>query len=320
VATHQARADHGREASSPTEISKSGWKDILVRTWKEKANDNLGLVAAGVAFYFLLAVFPAIGAFISIYGLMYDPAEAQQQMSDVMAVMPAEARDILQAQIQQLAQRGGGTLGLSAVIGILLAIWSSMKGTSALMTALNIVYDEQEDRGFVYLKFVTFLITFGAFVFVAASLALIAAAPAVLEHMGLGNWVETAIQYARWPVLALLFMFLLAVLYRFAPSRSAPKWRWVTLGSVTGTILWIVGSLLFSWYASNFGSYNETFGSLGAVILLLMWFYITAFIILLSGELNAEVEHQTKKDTTSDRKEPMGQRDAYVADTVGERH
>ncbi|GAA3944973.1 YihY/virulence factor BrkB family protein [Allohahella marinimesophila] len=320
MATQHASSDHGRQATSPGDIPKSGWKDILIRTWKEKANDNLGLVAAGVAFYFLLAVFPAIGAFISIYGLMYDPADAQQQMSDAMTMMPADAREILNEQMQQLAQRGSGTLGLSAAIGILLAIWSSMKGTSALMTALNIVYDEREERGFVYLKFITFLITFGAFVFVAVSLVVIAAAPAILEQMGLGSWIETVIQYARWPVLALLFMSLLAVLYRFGPSRAAPKWRWVSLGSVTGTILWIVGSLLFSWYASNFGSYNETFGSLGAVILLLMWFYITAFIILLSGELNAEVEHQTKMDTTSDEPEPMGQREAFVADTVGQRH
>lgn len=309
--------DHGREATRPSQVTRKGWWDVLMRVKSEMAKDNLGLVAAGVAFYFLLSIFPALAAFVSIYGLVYDPADAQQQVQSLSEVLPAEARSLLMAQLQQLTGGSSTALGFGVLLGILLALWSAMQGSMALMTALNIVYDETESRGFFRLRLVAFGLTLGTVLFLALSLMLLAALPPLLENLGIGRWVEILFKVARWPLLALLVIMVLAVLYRYAPDRRQAKWRWVNPGSLTATALWLIGSALFSWYVSNFASYNETYGSLGAVIVLLMWFYVTAYILLLGGELNAELEHQTRQDTTEGPPKPQGKRQAYVADTLG---
>lgn len=308
----------GRHAQSPAQIPTPGWKQILLRVWQEKNDDNIGIVAAGVAFYFLLAIFPASNAFITLYGLMNDAESARREIGSLAGMMPSEARDLLLAQFSEIDAKSTATLGSAAVISVILAIWSSMKGTNALVVALNIVYDETENRSFIYRKLLTFGMTLGAFLFLALALTLIAGLPVYLKSLGLGEWIEMLFSFLRWPLLAGLFMVIMAVLYRYAPSREEPEWRWVTPGSVVATVLWILGSLLFSWYVSNFASYNETFGSLGGVVVLLMWFYLTAFIICLSGELNAEAEHQTRKDSTDDGEQPIGTRGAYVADHVAE--
>ncbi|MFP4317183.1 MAG: YihY/virulence factor BrkB family protein [Desulfovibrionales bacterium] len=313
-----AEQSRGRKASSPKQIPKAGWKDILVRTKGEVGRDNLSIVSAGVAFYALLAIFPAIGAMVSIYGLVADPGEIQQQISALSGVLPEQAMSILQNQLSRVASGAGGALSLGALFGILLALWSAAKGMKALITGLNIVYDEEDERGFVKLNAIALLLTLGAIIFAIIALGFIVAVPALLGTVGLSDVARILTRILRWPLLAVFVIIGLALLYRYAPDRSKPKFRWVSWGAVVATLLWILVSVLFSLYVTYAGSYNETYGSIGAVIILLMWFYITAFAVLFGAELNAEMEHQTGRDTTSGSPEPMGARGAHVADTRGE--
>ncbi len=308
----------GRRASRPGEIPRKGWGDVLLRVKDEQSDDNLSIIAAGVAFYWFLAIFPALAAAVSIYGLAADPAQLQQQIDTLGTVLPPEAYRIIQAQLTTLVQHSGGALGLGMIFGILLTIWSANKGMKALITALNIVYDEQERRGFIKLNALSLLFTFCAILLGLVAISLVIAVPALIGLVGLSGTFQALLTYLRWPLLGVFLAFGLALAYRFLPDRDAPRWRWVSWGSVTATLLWLGGSALFSLYVSNFGSYGKTYGSMGAVAILLLWFYLTAYVILLGAELNAEMEHQTREDSTVGRPEPMGRRRAYVADTTGE--
>jgi membrane protein len=312
-------ADRGRSAERPGQLPAAGWRDILWRVKAEMAQDNLSLVAAGVAFYALLALFPAIAAVVSIYGLVADPQTVEQQLQSVSHILPQEARSIVEEQLKRVTASGSTALGLGAIVSLLLAIWSANKGTQSLITALNIVYDEDEKRGFIWLNLISLALTIGMFLFLIVCLAAIAALPALIGNLGLPEVVRQLAVWLRWPVLGVAFVAALAVLYRFAPSRDEPRWRWVSWGAVVATVLWLIASGLFSWYVSNFGNYNETYGSLGAVAVLMMWFWLSALIVLLGAELNAEMEHQTERDTTRGGEKPVGRRGAYVADTVGEK-
>ena len=308
----------GREADRPGEIPKAGWKDILGRVWNEMSNDNVSMVAAGVAFYILLAIFPAIAAVISIDGLFADPASVQQHVDMLSQFMPQQAMAIIEEQMTRVASGGQTALGFGVALGILASLWSAAKGMKALMEALNIVYDEQETRGFIRLNAVALLLTLGLMLFLIVTLGAVVVLPALLGNIGLGDAARTLMAVLRWPLLALALMVVLALLYRLAPDRDQPRWRWVSWGAVAATVLWIIGSIAFSWYVQNFGSYNATYGSVGAVVILMMWFWISAYIILMGAEVNAEMEHQTRHDTTAGHAEPMGRRGAYVADTVPE--
>lgn len=312
-----AREERGRHAAKPSQIPKPGWRDILLRVKDEQKKDNLSIVAAGVAFYLILAIFPALAAMVSIYGLVLDPADVQRQLATVGSLLPPEAYRILDTQLTQIVSSSGGALGVSAVLGILLALWSAAKGMKAMITALNIAYGEEEGRGFFKLNALALLLTFGGIVFVLVSLGLILALPAFLEAVGLPGILDPLVKLLRWPLLAGCVMVALALLYRFAPNRNRPRWQWVSAGSVIATLLWIAVSVLFSVYVSQFGSYNETYGSMGAVIILLMWFFLSAYMFLLGAELNAEMEHQTTEDTTKGTSRPMGERRAQMADTLG---
>jgi membrane protein len=312
-------ARRGRAAETPREIPAAGWRDVLWRVKDQMSEDNLSLVAAGVAFYGLLAIFPAIAAVVSIYGLVVDPQTVSDQLAATSQVLPQETRGIIEEQLKRVTSSGSSALSLGALASILLALWSANKGTQSLITALNIVYDEREKRSFVRLTLISLGLTLAIMLFLIVGLAAIAALPALFGNLGLPDSVRQLASWLRWPVLGLGFVIGRAVLYRFAPSRDEPRWRWVSWGAVFATVVWLVGSALFSWYVSNFGSYNETYGSLGAVVVLLMWLWLSALIVLLGAELNAEMEHQTERDTTDDAPAPLGQRGAYVADTVGEK-
>jgi membrane protein len=292
---------------------------VLWRVKGEMAKDNLSLVAAGVAFYALLAIFPAIAATVSIYGLVVDPQTVSDQLAATSQVLPAETRGLIEEQLTRVTSSASSALSLGAIVSLLLALWSANKGTQSLISALNIVYDEPEKRGFIRLTLISLGLTLGIILFLIVGLAAIAAMPALFGSLGLPEPIRQLASWLRWPVLGLIYVTGLAVLYRFAPSRNEPRWRWVSWGAVVATVLWLIGSALFSWYVSNFGSYNETYGSIGAVAVLMMWFWLSALIVLLGAELNAEMEHQTGRDTTRGAEEPMGERGAYVADTVGER-
>lgn len=307
----------GRHAEAPTQIPARGWWDILWRVKSEMAKDNLSVLAAGVSFYSLLAVFPALAAAVSIYGLVLDPHDVQEQLSMVIGIIPEDARTIITDQLTKITSQPKQSLGFGVLFALLFALWSSSAAVQTLMTGLNVVYDEVERRGVIRFYTTALGLTLGGILFGLTALSLIAALPAALKFIGLPQPIETVLLLARWPLLAIAVMFALAVLYRFAPSRAKPRWVWVSWGAVVATMLWLGGSILFSFYVSHFASYNETYGTLGAVVILLMWFYLTGYVVLMGGELNAEMEHQTARDTTEKRGAPMGRRDAQMADTVG---
>lgn len=310
----------GRNADAPTEIPARGWKDIALRVKSEMASDHVGLIAAGVAFYALLAIFPAITALMALAGLILEPPEVTAQLQKLTQVMPQEAARIVLDQAVAVAGSRQGGLGLAFVVGLLLAIYSASKGMGSLMEGLNVAYDEEESRGFIARTLWTLGLTL--FLIVGLILGLVAtlAVPAVLKLIALPGWLETVLALARWVVLGLMTVFGLAVIYRFGPSRDDAEWTWLSPGAIAACLVWLIASVGFSIYVSNFGSYNETFGSMAGVIILLMWLWISAFIIMMGAELNAEIEAQTAEDTTVGPDEPMGERGAEKADKLGAAH
>ncbi|ARU17741.1 YihY/virulence factor BrkB family protein (plasmid) [Croceicoccus marinus] len=308
----------GRSATRPAHIPLSGWKDILLRTKDELSDDHVSVVSAGVAFFGLLAAFPAIAATISIAGLVVDPAVIEGQIEAWTGALPADAARILQAQARKVATGADTSLGWAALLSILLAIYGASKGMKTLMEGMNVAYDEDEDRGFVRLNLVALSLTVLLILALLVAIGFMLGVPILLDAIGISaNW-EAVLTYARWLVLAVIAVGGLSVLYRYGPSRDDPKWRWITPGSSLAILIWIAGSIGFSFYVRNFSSYNETYGTLGGVIVLLTWLWLSAYIVLLGAELDSEIEHQTCKDTTTGAPEPMGERGAVVADTVGE--
>jgi membrane protein len=308
----------GRQAISPWQIPWAGWKDILWRTYEEIQQDRLLAVAAGVVFFGLLALFPAITALVSSYGLFADAKSINEHLSLISGVVPAGGFEIIQEQVNRLTSKDPGELGFGFFFGLALALWSANAGMKAILDALNVIYDEDEKRGFFKLNLVSLALTFGAVVVALLTIGAVVVVPIVLNFIGLGGVAETLIALARWPILLGLMLLALAVLYRYGPSRREPQWKWVTPGSLFATVAWIIGSGLLSLYLSKFADYDATYGSLGAAIGLMMWMWMSSIVILAGAELNAEIEHQTAKDTTTAEGLPLGARDAAMADTVGE--
>jgi len=311
------KSDRGRKADRPSEIPAEGWRDIALRVKDELTADHVSVVSAGVAFFGLLAIFPAIGALMSIAGLFMDPATIETQLEGVISVLPENAALILQEQARSVASNSGSGLGLAAVLGIVLSLYSASKGMRTLMEGMNIGYDEEEDRSVIKNYAVSFALTLFLILGLLIALAFTVVVPAFLGNLGLPDLIVTLVEWGRWPLLAVLTMMGLAVLYRYGPSREDPEWRWVSWGSVVATILWIIGSVAFSIYVRNFGSYSESYGALGGVITLLTWLWLSAFIVLLGAEINSEMEHQTRHDTTTGREEARGERGAVKADELG---
>ena len=309
----------GREAEKPAQIPRKGWWDIAKRVKEEIDNDHVAMIAAGIAFYGLLAIFPAIVALISIWSLVFDPQQITQQIASIGSLLPQQAADIINQQARKASSNAGAGIGLAALGGLLLTLYSASKGTKGLMEGLNIIYDEQETRGLVKRTLVTLLLTLGGMLMAIVALGSILLIPALVNLLGFPEPLATFINLARWLLLLIMLVAALAILYRYAADRDPPRWRWTSVGAVTGIVLWLLGSIAFSIYVRNFGSYNETYGSLGAVVILLMWFWLSAFIVLLGAELNSEMERQTRRDTTQGKREPLGKRGAYAADTVGEK-
>jgi membrane protein len=312
-----AERGRGRSATTPSEIPARGWKDILVRVYHEVSDDRVIAIAAGVTFYILLAIFPAVGALVSVYGLFADPQTIAEHLNGAAAVLPGGAIEIIGEQIKRVVAQGETTLGATLLIGLAVSLWSANAGIKALIDALNIVYDETEKRGFLKLNAISLTFTIGIIGFLLIALGAMVVLPAVLDYVGLGGITESLIKILRWPLLFLVVALGIACIYRYGPSRDKPKWRWITWGSAFASLLWIAASILFSWYAANFGSYNETYGSLGAAIGFMMWIWLSTIVILLGAELDAEMEHQTARDTTRGPDRPMGERGAHVADTLG---
>ncbi|MFD3001896.1 YihY/virulence factor BrkB family protein [Pontibacter toksunensis] len=308
----------GRKADKPREIPGKGWKQVMLRVKEQLSTDNMHIVAAGVAFYFFLALFPTLAAIISIYGLVTEPASVEQHMEQLTNVLPQETHEMLNERLRSISEGSSSTLGWGVALSILLSLWSANAGTKSLFEGVNIAYDEEEDRGFLKLNGITMLFTLGGIIVGTLGIGLVIAFPALVEHLGLPSVLQTVLSWGRWLLLAVIIMSGLALIYKIGPNRDKPKFRWVSWGAGIATVLWLIGSLLFSWYVTNFGNYNETYGSVAAVIILMLWFNLTSYIILLGAEINSELEHQTEKDTTVGEDQPMGARGAYHADHVAD--
>lgn len=306
----------GHAADKPSDLTAASWKDILWRVYEEIGNDRVLAVAAGVTFYSLLAVFPAIVALVSLYGLFADTSTISAHLSAISGIMPSGALDVIGEQVKRIASKPHGSLGFGFIAGLAVALWSANAGMKAMFDALNIVYDEKEKRSFIVLNAVSLVFTIAALVVLMLALGAVVVMPVVLKFLPLGSLVEIGISLLRWPILLVLIITGLAVLYRYGPSRERPRWRWVTWGSGFAAVAWLVGSMLFSWYVSSFGSYNETYGSLGAAIGFMTWIWISTTIILIGAEINAEMEHETARDTTKGGGKPLGARGASMADRV----
>ncbi len=311
------QGDRGREAETPAEVPSRGWRDVLLRVKERISSQNLSIIAAGVAFYALMAIFPALVALVALYGLAFDPQQVTDQVAALGSMLPKEAADIVLAELRDLTSTDRTALGAGAIVGALIAFWSASSGVRTLMKALNVAYNEPETRGFVRFYATALLLTCGALIGVACIIAVIVALPLIARFLGLGPIADTLVSLARWPIVAVAVMVGLAFIYRYGPSREAPRWSWVGHGALFATTAWLVGSVLFSLYVSHFGKYNKTYGSAGAVVVLLTWLLLSAYVVLIGAEINAESERQTRRDTTTGREKPLGQRGAYAADTVG---
>jgi membrane protein len=313
----ESTQQRGREAERPRDLPKAGWLDISKRVIAEMKEDNIAVVAAGCAFYAWIALIPALIALITIYGLVASPQQVTDQITRLTESLSRTTADVIRQPIESATSSANRSLSIGLIVSLLGVLWSASGGMDGIIKGINIAYDE-EPQSFPKRRGLAILLTFGAIVFLVIAVGLIAVVPPVLEQLPLGEAARVGGQIASYVLLALLWMFGLAVLYKIAPHRENPKLRWVTWGAVIATILWLIGSAGFSYYVTNFGNYNKTYGALGGVIILNLWLFLTNFAVLLGAEINSEMEHQTRKDTTTGPPRPMGQRDATKADHVGD--
>jgi membrane protein len=309
--------DRGRGATAPSQIPARGWWDIVVRVYHNISEHHVVVVAAGVTFYSLLAIFPAIAALVSLYGLFADPSTISAQLQSLGDILPGGALDVIREQMTRVASQGNKTLGLTFLVSLAVSLWSANAGIKSLFEALNIVYGEDEKRGLIKLNAVSLGFTATAIVFAVLAVAAVVVLPVALQFIGLQRIAELLLKIVRWPVLLVIVVLGIGVIYRFGPSRETAQWRWITWGSAFAAVGWLIASGLFSWYAANFGTFNKTYGSLGAAIGLMMWMWISTMVMLVGAEFDAEMEHQTARDTTEGPPQPRGRRGATMADTVG---
>ncbi|WP_458790920.1 YihY/virulence factor BrkB family protein [Yoonia sp. MH D7] len=291
---------NAKDAKTPSDITAKGWKDIAFRVKGKLESDHIGLIAAGVAFYALLAIFPAVTALMALGGLMLEPAQVTAQLETLTNMIPERAADIILDQAVAVAGSGQVGLGTAFVIGLFLAVYSASRGMGSLMEGLNVVFDAEETRGFVSRTLWTLALTVFLILGLLLGMSAVVAVPAALAFVALPEWVETLILLSRWLILAFLTILGLGIVYRYGPSRRLVEWKWLSPGAIAACVVWIAASAGFLIYASNFGSYNETFGSMAGVVILLMWLWISAFIVLLGAELNSELEAQADVDKAID--------------------
>ena len=317
MASHETQMDQpvpGAQADRPQEIPAKGWWQVTKRAFKEMGQDHLTLLAGGVAYAWFLALFPGLIAAVMVYGLVTDPAEVQQQVESFASGLPNSAQELLSKQMKNIAPGSGGGLSFGLILSLALALWSASAGIAGLVEAVNIAYDEDETRSFVKKRGLAIALTIGFLILIAVAIGLVAVLPIVLDSIRLGGVDQPFVAIGRFVALVVVMLFALALLYRIGPDRDAPKIRWATSGALIATVIWIIASVGFSLYVNNFGSYDKTYGSLAGVVVLLLWFWITALVVLLGAEINAEAGGQTAKDSTKGPPEPMGQRGAVKAD------
>ncbi|MBA2716462.1 MAG: YihY/virulence factor BrkB family protein, partial [Propionibacteriales bacterium] len=296
----------GFDATSPREIPAGGWWQVTKRAWAEAKLDQVPLLAAGVAFFSFLSLFPAMIAAVLAWGLIADPTQIRDQAKNIATALPKSARDLLMQQIGSLIDAPQQSLGFGLLFSLALALWSASGGVGNLISAVNLTYDEEETRGFVRRKLLALGMTLAMIIGGLLALGLVAVAPAILDAIGLPGWTRFLLEIGRWLVLLALVAAGLALIYRIAPDRDAPQFKWVSTGALVATVIWLVASLAFSLYVDNFSSYGKTYGSLAAVVVLLLWLWISFYVVLLGAEINAESEAQTIKDSTTGQAESLG--------------
>lgn len=306
----------GIDAETPLGIPAAGWRQVVRRAWRETKADGVPLLAAGVAFYCFLALFPALIAAISVYGLLADPQQVEEQIRGLSEALPQESATLIAEQMREISRASDGALGLGLVVSVLGALFTASGGVANLIKAINLAYDEKETRNVLRLRGLALLLTLGAIVFMVVAVGLVAVLPAVLDDLGLDEATQSVVGVLRWVGLLVFVAVALAVLYRYAPDRDDPRLSWVTLGAAVATVLWILGSVGFSLYVSNFGSYGRTYGALAGVVVLLLWLFLTALVVLLGAEINSESEEQTVMDSTVGPARPLGLRNAVKADSI----
>jgi membrane protein len=306
--------ERGRVAAWPYQIPWRGWRDIAWRTWSEVNQDRLTVVAGSVTYYTLLAIFPALGVFVSLYGLIADVKAVEEQLLQLSAVFPPAALSLIGEQMMRLATGKPAGLSLAFAGSLLLSLWSASAGMKALFDGLNIAYDEIEKRNFFLRSLLTLGFTAALILFMTLVSVVLVAGPIALEAAGRrGDWLVAA----RWPLVLAIAAAAFTAAYRYGPSRTLARWRWLVPGGAAAAVVWMSGSVGFSWYLSNVASLDVTYGSLGAVIGFMLWVWFSVMVVLVGAELNAEIEHQTALDSTTGAPEPMGARGAAMADTVG---
>lgn len=287
--------DQGRKTDTPRQISVRGWMDVIRRAWKDTGRKNLSLVAAGVTYYLLLALFPGLAALVSVYGLVANPADVAKHVQSLSGMISPSTLTLIGNELRQLASASSKSLSLGFILGVVIALWSGVGGMTGMMTALNIAYDRPERRGFIRCKATALLLTAVVIVGGLIALALVAGLPVALNVAGVHGvrrWIGLVVQ---WPLLIVFVMGMVALIYRYGPDQSKPKWKWASPGVIVATILWIFGSITFTVYVSHFGSYNRTYGSLGALLVLLTWMWLSAFVVLFGAAINGEAERQTQR-------------------------
>lgn len=310
----------GRRATSPANIPRRGWWQVLVRVAQQSREDNVPMVAAGCAFFSLLSAFPAIFTIILIYSMILDPAGVEHQFEALGGFIPEQITDPVGAQLQDIASQSRQELGWSLVLTFAFTLWTASAGMKAMFSAMNVAYEERETRNPLVFHSLGVALTLLGLVTITIMLVLIVGVPTVMARIGLGEFTLWIINFLRWPALMLLMIVALAVIYRFGPARKGARLQWVSWGAVLATVIWMVASFAFSTFVANFATFNKTYGSLGAAVVLLLWFFLTSFAVLLGAELNSELEMQTERDTTSGPEQPMGERGAVVADNVAPRN
>lgn len=308
---------HGRSAEHPGQLGPRRWWDAAKRLKQDVKDDRVSLVAAGVAFFAMLSLFPAMIAAISLYGLVVqDTSTVTQQIQGMTEILPEQAAGLISEQLTRIASTSDGSLSVGLAISVIAALWSASAGMKALIEGVNIAYDQQETRGFVKLRGLAIILTLGAIVFFLLAITAIAVFPALAGQLPGGEVLQRVASIGRWPILGALALFGLAVVFRYSPDRAKPRFSWVSSGALVAMVFWLLASIGFAFYADNFSSYNETYGTIGSVIILLLWLYISAFVVLIGAELNGQLELQTHRDSTTGEELPMGERDAYAADHV----
>jgi membrane protein len=310
------KQDRGREAEAPWQIPARGWMDILCRAWMDTAKRDLSLVAGGVTYYLLVALFPALAALVSIYGLVANPGDVAKGVQSLSGMLPPSAVALVGDELAQLVSASSKSLGAGAIIGIVIALWSGVRGMTSIMTALNIAYNQPEGRGLFRFNAIALLLTIVVVIGGLTALALVAGLPVIMNEADArhpGGWIGLVVE---WPLLIVFVMGMVTMIYRYGPDRRTPQWKWTFPGVFVATILWIFGSVLFTIYVYFFGSYNRTYGSLGLPLVLLTWMWLSVFVVLFGAEINGQAERQTQRDTTVSTPSSAGERGAEDANRL----